>query len=119
MSYVTIIGLSKAQSHRMMELEEKLSSSFSDNKHAQNLKSLCKAPLLVIDDFGKERMTSRMATDLFAIIDQRTMNQKATVITTNFNGQGLIERFMPSDKETAIALVRRLRDYFSIFGMGS
>lgn len=101
----------------MMELEERLTASFADYKHSAMLKELCNVPLLIIDDLGKERMTSRMATDIFAIVDQRSMNMSPTIITTNFNSQGLIDRFQPQDKETAIAMVRRLKDYYAIYGM--
>ena len=63
-------------------------------------------------------MTGRMAVDLFGIIDERSMNSRATIITTNFNSTALIDRFPPSDKETAIALVRRFKDYYKTCGIG-
>lgn len=101
----------------MSDLEEKLQQSWSEKKHAEVLKELASTQLLVLDDLGKEKLTSRMAADLFAIIDKRSTTSKATIITTNFNGSGLIDRFAPQDKETGIALVRRLRDYYATYGM--
>lgn len=101
----------------MSDLEEKIQESFSEKRHSATLHELCDATLLVLDDLGKERLTPRMASDLFAVIDKRSLKGKATVITTNFNGKGLIDRFAPQDKETGIALVRRLRDYYTAYGM--
>jgi DNA replication protein DnaC len=101
----------------MADLEEILQQSWSEKKHSEVVKELAECPLLVLDDLGKERLTPRMASDLFAVIDKRTTSSKPTIITTNFNGDGLIDRFQPQDKETGIALVRRLRDYYCAYGM--
>jgi DNA replication protein DnaC len=57
---------------------------------------------------GEEKMTDRMARVLFALIDERTMSQKPTVITTNLTGETLLGRF--HDKEVGVALVARLKD---------
>jgi DNA replication protein DnaC len=102
----------------MRDLEAMIEKSFDEHNHGEVIKKLCTTPLLVIDDLGKERLTSRMATDLFSIIDERANNCRATIITTNFNGSALIDRFPGSDKETGIALVRRLKDYYKIYGIG-
>lgn len=102
----------------MRGFEEMLEKSWDERNHANILKDISTTPLLVIDDLGKEKMTGRMAVDLFGIIDERSMNCRATIITTNFNSTALIDRFPPSDKETAIALVRRLKDYYKTCGIG-
>ena len=57
-----------------------------------------------------------MAIDLFAIVDERSVNRKATIISTNFNGTTLLDRFENKDKETGVALIRRLKDYYKIVG---
>lgn len=101
----------------MSEFEDKIQNSFTDKNHGDVLKELCETPVLALDDLGKERLTPRMASDLFALIDKRSLKSRVTIITTNFNGQGLIDRFQPQDKETGVALVRRLRDYYSAYGM--
>ena len=67
----------------------------------------------VLSDFGKERLTSRMATDIFSIIDERSTNKKTTIITTNFNSSTMLDRFEKRDQELGIALVRRLKDYYN------
>jgi DNA replication protein DnaC len=101
----------------MSDFEEQIQDSFTERMHSETLRNLCNKVLLVLDDLGKERLTPRMATDLFSVIDKRSINGKATIITTNFNGTGLIDRFPPQDKETGTALVRRLRDYYVAYGM--
>jgi DNA replication protein DnaC len=65
-------------------------------------------PVLFLDDLGKEKMTDRMASVLFALIDQRTQKKLPTIITTNLTGDTLLERF--HDKEIGAAFVARLKD---------
>ena len=100
----------------MRKIESMIEQGFDTKKHGTMLDSLIEHPLLVIDDLGKERLTSRMASDLFAIIDERTVNRRTTIISTNFNGTTLLERFENKDKETGVAFIRRLKDYFKIVG---
>ena len=94
----------------MRKLEMAIEKGFDDHKHGQVLDYFCNVPLLCFDDLGKERLTARMESDLFAIIDERTSNLRPTIITTNYNGTTLLERF--NNKETGEALLRRIREYF-------
>lgn len=103
----------------MRKLETTIESGFKDQKHGTALDQLINLPLLILDDFGKERLTQRMASDLFAIIDERSTARRATIISTNFNGSTLLERFDPRDKETGVALIRRLKDYYRMVGAGA
>lgn len=103
----------------MRKLETTIESGFKDQKHGTALDQLINIPLLILDDFGKERLTQRMASDLFAIIDERSTARKATIISTNFNGSTLLERFDPRDRETGVALIRRLKDYYRMVGAGA
>lgn len=103
----------------MRKLETTIESGFKDQKHGTALDQLINLPLLILDDFGKERLTQRMASDLFAIIDERSTARKATIISTNFNGSTLLERFDPRDRETGVALIRRLKDYYRMVGAGA
>jgi DNA replication protein DnaC len=96
----------------MRELDGMLLSSFKNENHDDVMKFLINVNLLVLDDLGKERLTNRMESDLFAIIDERANLMKTTIITSNYNGQSLMERF--SNEETGHAIVRRLRDYYEI-----
>jgi DNA replication protein DnaC len=101
----------------MRKFEGLIEESFGEKAHSKMLDELIKTDLLVFDDLGKERATARMASDLFAVLDERTTAMRPTVITTNFNGSALVDRF--DDKEMAAALVRRFRDYYTLVGAGA
>ena len=102
----------------MRKLEGLIEKSFDDRQHAKMIDSLIEVELLILDDFGKERLTQRMASDLFSIIDERSTARRATIISTNFNGSSLLERFDNRDKETGVAMIRRFKDYYKIIGIG-
>lgn len=93
-------------------LDSLLIGSFSDSikAHEQAVDRMCNIPMLVIDDLGKERLTPRVESDIFAIVDERISHERPTIITTNYNGRSLLEKF--PTKETGIALIRRLREHF-------
>jgi len=102
----------------MRKIEGMIEKGFDDRQHAKMLEGLIDLPFLIIDDFGKERLTQRMASDLFAIIDERSTARKPTIISTNYNGTSLLERFDSRDVETGRAMIRRLKDYYMMAGMG-
>ena len=93
----------------MRKLEAAIERGFDDHKHGQVLDYFCTVALLSLDDLGKERLTARMEADLFGIIDERTQNLRPTIITTNYNGNTLLERF--GNQETGQAFLRRLREF--------
>ena len=95
----------------MRKLEMAIEKGFDEHKHGKVLDYFCTVPLLAFDDLGKERLTARMESDLFAIIDERTSNLRPTIITTNYNGTTLLDRF--TNKETGEALLRRIREYYT------
>lgn len=99
--------------HTMLSLTESIMSSFKEGTkvtHDKLMDGLIRCDLLFIDDLGKERMTPRVAADLFAIVDERSMRLKPVIITSNFNGEGIKARF--DDPEMGAAFVRRLRDFY-------
>lgn len=102
----------------MRKIEGMIEKGFDDRQHAKMLEGLIELPFLIIDDFGKERLTQRMASDLFAVVDERSTARRATIISTNYNGTTLLERFDGRDVETGKALIRRLKDYYMMAGMG-
>ena len=103
-----------AQFLPMRKVDGLIEKGFDDRDHGGVIDYLIEVPLLVLDDLGKERMTQRLESDLFAIIDERTANNRVTIITTNYTSQGLQERF--SNAETGPAFIRRLKDYFQAVG---
>lgn len=98
----------------MRDFERIIEEGFNKFDHSKRLNELINARFLFIDDLGKERMTQRVACDLFAVIDGRTIHERPTIITTNFNSSSLLARF--DDQELGAALIGRFRDYFDIVG---
>ncbi len=98
----------------MRGFERMIEEGFQRNDHSKRLDDLISVPFLYVDDLGKERTTQRVACDLFAVIDERTINHRPTLITTNFTSSGLLGRF--DDQELGMALVGRFRDYFDCIG---
>jgi hypothetical protein len=92
----------------MFDLEVRLVAAWGKESWDKEMLKMTNYPLLFLDDLGKEKMTDRMASVLFALIDQRTQKKLPTVITTNLTGDTLLERF--HDKEIGAAFVARLKD---------
>lgn len=76
----------------------------------ENQREMIHAPCLVIDDLGNDKMQGNRETIVLKILRSRMDWKKPTIITTQFNGERLMERF--SDGHTAQAIVRRLRESF-------
>ena len=51
--------------------------------------------LLILDDLGTEMPTSFIAPALYSIINGRLMEEKPTIISTNFNVHQLSARYTP------------------------
>ena len=77
-------------------------------KHDELIERLSRVSFLFIDDLGKAKLTERVETDLFDIIDARYAAEKPCIFTTQFVGESLAERF--STIETGEAVVRRIRE---------
>lgn len=92
----------------MFELEARLVAAWGKDAWDKAMYRMVNIPFLFLDDLGKEKMTDRMASCLFALIDQRAQHKRPTIITTNLTGDTLLERF--HDKELGAAFVARLKD---------
>lgn len=69
---------------RMTNFEEvlnDLSSNFSEKN--EYIKSLCRFPFLILDDFGMERGTEYGLEQIYAVIDGRYRSGKPLIVTTN------------------------------------
>lgn len=73
------------------------------------------ARLLLLDDLGKERMTSTAESVIFELVRERTDNELPTIYTTNFDPDELKKRF--SQEETGAALLRRIMENSTIVTM--
>lgn len=63
------------------EVLNDLSSNFSEKN--EYIKSLCRFPLLILDDFGMERGTEYGLEQIYAVIDGRYRSGKPLIVTTN------------------------------------
>lgn len=102
------------RTYTMRRLQNELEESHDKGKHLRLLDSMIAVPMIFLDDLGKEKLTPRLASDMFAIVDERSVNRRPCIITTNFNSSGIAERF--PDIEMGTAFVRRLKDYYDIVG---
>lgn len=72
------------------------------------IRSLCKAPLLLMDDVTHCELTPRVEEALFRIIDTRTVQGRPFVITSNESGSSLADRIGSTKGQP---LVRRIREF--------
>lgn len=81
---------------------------------ARMLRENAEAGVLLLDDLDKTKVTERTGEFLFAVIDARVREGRATIITTNLTGEKLREQFA---SEVGGPLLRRLKDYGEGFGL--
>ena len=70
------------------------------------IKKYIDVPVLILDDMGKERGTSWVCEQLYAILNARYLAQKPTIITT----EGSLEDLQENYDEKGRALVSRLKE---------
>ena len=81
----------------------------------EQLQKLRTAKVAFIDDLGKGRLTDRVESELFDIIDTRTREELPTFWTSNSNGRDLFAMFSPDRAE---ALMRRIgKDFTKIISL--
>lgn len=73
------------------------------------IRSLITAPVLFIDDLGKETQSDKWESALVEVLDARGAARRPVVVTTNYVGDKLVERYR--DRSTGEAVVRRLREF--------
>lgn len=81
------------------DIIRELNDAHKDYKKSERdvIDQYIKAQVLVIDDLGKERPTEWTIAQLYAIIDARHENRRATVITSNYcDSKDLLERLTPA-----------------------
>jgi DNA replication protein DnaC len=81
----------------------------------ERLQKLRTSKVAFIDDLGKGRLTDRMESELFDIIDTRIREELPTFWTSNSNGKDLFAMFSPDRAE---ALMRRIgKDFTTIISL--
>lgn len=100
-------------------LTAEVMDAYGNGKAKAFLDRLTNAQLLVIEDFGKDKISDRAQEAIFAVIDDRLHDFRPVLITTNYTGipdKGRVdgvkyfEDCFP-DPETAAAVLRRLRQF--------
>ncbi len=66
------------------------SPTFMDREITEDI---CTVPLLIIDDLGSEFITSFTQSVIYNVINQRILNNQATIITTNVDLQTLSAKY--------------------------
>lgn len=75
--------------------------------------------LLLVDDLGKEVPTPRVVSLLWELFDRRYGAGLPSIVTTQFAPDRLAQRLGESGEvETALAIVSRFRETFSVIDMG-
>ncbi len=79
------------------------------------------APMLIIDDLGKEKPTDWSASILFSILNHRYSDIKPTIITSNFSPDVTIRRIAPSEDEALCgrSIVSRIHEVYSIVNIST
>lgn len=97
-----------SSSEVMMQLKGTFGSSQTED---ETIGTLCACGVLFLDDLGKESPTDYVLERLFYIINRRYEYDRPIVITSQFKRSELAKRLAKNgDKETAEAIVRRLKD---------
>jgi len=91
--------------HRVPRLLDALALARGDGRHARLLKSLARAELLILDDWGLAPMTSEQGRDLLEIVDDRH-GRASTIVTSQLPVDGWHD--VIADPTVADAVLDRL-----------
>lgn len=75
--------------------------------------------LLIIDDLGKEQCSDWSMSTLYSILNDRYEDMKPTIVTTNYNNEGLVKALTPkgTDNSKITAIISRLRETSTVMTM--
>lgn len=96
---------------RLTSLLDMIKETFKDNSKSENelIKLFSNVDMVVIDDLGTEKISSWALDKLYTIIENRNENKLPIIITTKFDKEGLLHRFIQSnDKELSDAVIQKL-----------
>ena len=91
---------------------EVVRASKSDRGLEEWQRKVCFADYLIIDDLFAQKLTERVETTIFEIIDNRISWKRPTIVTTMFFAQDMVSRF--SSRERCKALFRRIEEFFKV-----
>lgn len=83
------------------------------------LKAYKEVDLLIIDDLGKEQCTDWSVSTLYSILNFRYEDMRPTIVTTNYNTDGLLKSLTPkgADNSKIKAIISRLRETSAVLTM--
>lgn len=96
---------------RLTSLLDMIKETFKDDSKSENelIELFSNVDMVVIDDLGTEKISSWALDKLYTIIENRNENKLPIIITTKFNKEGLLHRFIQSDdKELSDAVIQKL-----------
>lgn len=78
-----------------------------------------KVDLLIIDDLGKEQCSDWSMSTLYSILNDRYEDMRPTIVTTNYNADGLVNALTPKgfDNTKIIAIISRLKETSTVMTM--
>lgn len=95
----------------LLDVRKTYDSSSEGSFETEVLNEYINCDLLILDDFGKEKLTEWGVAKLFEVINGRYKNYKPLVITSNYPLNSVLTRLIPStsnDSITGKAIVDRL-----------
>lgn len=100
----------------LTEFSRKIAKLYGDNpsEAVDWIENLIAVDILLLDDLGKGRMTDRVESELFGIVEGRNKHMRPIIVTTNMTGQELIS-CMSNDRGEP--LMRRFRNYCEIIAL--
>lgn len=96
---------------RLTSLLDMIKETFKNNLKSENelIELFSNVDMVVIDDLGTEKISSWALDKLYTIIENRNENKLPIIITTKFDKEGLLHRFIQSDdKELSDAIIQKL-----------
>lgn len=96
---------------RLTSLLDMIKETFKDNSKSENelIELFSNVDMVVIDDLGTEKISSWALDKLYTIIENRNENKLPIIITTKFDKEDLLHRFIQSDdKELSDAIIQKL-----------
>ena len=82
------------------DLSMDIRDSFNTGRTAEILRSVQRAPCLMLDDLGAERMSEWVGEQVFAVLNYRSNHEPQTIITSNYGLMALAERMTAATKGT-------------------
>lgn len=96
---------------RLTSVLDMIKETFKNNLKSENelIELFSNVDMVVIDDLGTEKISSWALDKLYTIIENRNENKLPIIITTKFDKEGLLHRFIQSDdKELSDAIIQKL-----------